>query len=429
MDTLTDYILSQVAEKRLSAEKASLYLDSLEAKAQPDHVEYAVIGMACRFAGADTPDAFWENLMKRHDSVGAFPKQRAHDVKYVSEQTFNLFNDFQCRVGSYFDRIDLFDHSFFKITAAEARVMDPSQRIFLEVAVEALEDAGLTEENLKGSNTAVFVGYSINEDNYVDILPKDDPNIALGNQPSVLAYRLSFLYDMHGPTVVIDTACSSSLVAVHQACQAIAVGDCDQAIVGGVNVRIFPAIREISNLGIEAFDGRCKTFDEKANGTNIGDGVAALIIKRKDLAEKDGDFIHAVIKGSAVNSDGSASGITAPNPEAQAGALQAAWKKAKINPSEISFIETHGTGTKLGDPVEVLGLTHAFAGSTDQGQFCPLGAVKTNIGHLEATSGMAGLIKAILCLRHRQLPPNIHFNKAGTPTSILRTLRFSLRPH
>lgn len=413
METLKDYILSRVADKQLSVEKAAVYLQEIEQS--PDmrssNTEYAVIGMACRLPGADTPEAFLENLLHRRDCIGAFPKNRIDDVKYVNQHTYDTFNGFQCRVGGYLDRIDLFDHAFFKITPAEARVMDPSQRIFLEVAVEALESAGLTEEGLRESNTGVFVGYSINEDNYIDILSKDDPNIALGNQPSVLAYRLSFLYDMRGPTMVIDTACSSSLVAVHQACLSITAGDCDQAIVGGVNIRIFPAIREISNLGIEAFDGRCKTFDEKANGTNIGDGVAAIVLKRRDLAEKDGDYIYAIIKGSAVNSDGNANGITAPNPEAQAAVLQAAWKKANIHPEEMSFIETHGTGTKLGDPIEVLALTHAFAGTTHKNQFCPLGAVKTNIGHLEATSGMAGLIKAILCLSHRQLPPNIHYQK------------------
>lgn len=412
METLKDYILNQVFEKNISSEKAQIYLEALEQSSPKDsnNTEYAIIGMACRFPEADAPDSLWDNLINRRDSIGAFPKNRIEDVKYVNKTTFDLFNGFQCRVGGYLKRIDLFDHSFFKITPAEARVMDPSQRLFLEVAVEALENACLTEDNLAGSNTGVFVGYSVNEDNYIDILQKDDPNVALGNQPSVLAYRISFLYDMRGPTMVIDTACSSSLVAVHQACLAIASGDCDQAIVGGVNIRIFPAIREIGNLGIEAFDGRCKTFDEKANGTNISDGVAAIIIKRKDLAEKDGDYIHAIIKGSAVNSDGSANGITAPNPEAQATVLQAAWRKAHINPEQISFIETHGTGTKLGDPIEVLALTHAFAEATNKKQFCPLGALKTNIGHLEATSGLAGLIKTVLSLQHRQLPPNIHYH-------------------
>lgn len=411
MKNLQDYILEQVSQKRLTAIKAMQFLNELKNSNPNLSREYAVIGIACRFPQADTTNQFWKNLINRKDTVGSFPKNRIQDVKCINEQTFEMFRGLNCRVGSYLDRIDLFDHTFFGITPAETRVMDPQQRIFLETAVEALEDAGLTEDELKESKTGVYVGFSINDDNYIDILAKDDPNVALGNQPSMLAYRLSFLYDLRGPTMIVDTACSSSLVAVHQACQAISTGDCEQAIVGGVNIRLFPAIREINNLGIEAYDGRCKSFDEKANGTNIGDGVAALVIKRKDLAERDGDFIHAIIKGSAVNSDGSSNGITAPNPEAQASVIAEAWRKAGIDPEKLNFIETHGTGTKLGDPIEVTGLSHAFSEFTSRKQFCALGAVKTNIGHLEATSGMAGLIKSILCLKHRQLPANIHFTK------------------
>ncbi|MCH9633283.1 MAG: Polyketide synthase PksM [Chlamydiae bacterium] len=402
-----DVTKNQTPELNNSASNSSSPLQD------PNKIEFAIIGMSFKFPDASDSETFWANLLNQKDSIVAFPKNRVEDVVYVNQNTYNTFNNFQCRVGGYLDQIDLFDHTFFKITSSEARVMDPAQRLFLQVAVEALEDASLTEKKLKGSNTGVFVGYSINEDNFVDILPKDDPNIALGNQPSVLAYRLSFLYDMKGPTMVIDTACSSSLVAVHQACQAISNNDCEQAIVGGVNVRIFPAIRAISNLGIEAFDGRCKTFDEKANGTNIGDGIAALILKRKDLAEKDGDYIYAVIKGSAVNSDGHSNGITAPNPESQTALFKKAWNNAGINPEDLAFIETHGTGTKLGDPIEVLALTQAFESYTQKNKFCPLGALKTNIGHLEATSGIAGLIKAVMCLNHKKLPPNIHFQKAN----------------
>lgn len=411
MKNLQDYILEQVSQKKLTAIEALQLLNELKISNTNQSKEFAVIGISCRFPQADSTARFWRNLIDKKDTIGSFPKNRIQDVKCINQQTFEMFRHLNCRAGSYLERIDLFDHAFFGLTPAETRVMDPQQRIFLEAAVEALEDAGLTEDNLKGSKTGIYVGFSINDDNYIDILAKDDPNVALGNQPSMLAYRLSFLYDLRGPTMIVDTACSSSLVAVHQACQAISAGDCEQVIVGGVNIRLFPAIREINNLGIEAYDGRCKTFDEKANGTNIGDGVAALIIKRRDLAEQDGDFIHALIKGSAVNSDGSSNGITAPNPEAQASVIAEAWKKAGIDPEKLNFIETHGTGTKLGDPIEITGLSHAFSGFTSKKQFCALGAVKTNIGHLEATSGIAGLIKAILCLKHRQLPPNIHFHK------------------
>ena len=413
MDNVKDLILQKLTEKKLTAEEAAALLQSVSPQNAIRGDSYAVIGMALRFPDASTPLEFWDNLLQGKDSIRAFPKQRRTDVVYVNQQTHDLFNGYQCRIGGYLEEINLFDHSFFQLTPAEARSMDPGQRIFLEVAIEALEGAGLTKEILKESRTGVFVGYSVNDDNYIDILSKDDPNLALGNQPSLIAYRLSFLYDMRGPTMTIDSACSSSLVAVHQACQSMSSGDCDMAIVGGINIRIFPAIREIANLGIEAFDGRCKTFDAKANGTNIAEGVAALVLKPYRLAEKDGDPILAIIRGSAVNSDGTSNGLTAPNPEAQAQVIATAWQKAGINPENIAFLETHGTGTKLGDPIEILGLTHAFKQFTEKKKFCPLGAVKTNIGHTETTSGMAGLIKAILCLQNRKLPPNLHFKTSN----------------
>ncbi len=412
MKSLQEFIIEQVQSKQLTPEEAYTYLKQIGQPAPSAQViEWAIIGMACRFPGSQNPEEFWTQLLNRKDAVTAFPKNRMEDIKYVNSAIFEQTKGLNCRAGAYLDRIDLFDHTFFGLTPVEARVMDPAQRLFLEVAIEALDHACLTESQLRGSKTGIYIGYSVNEDNYIDILDKNDSSVSLGNQPALLAYRLSYLFDLKGPTMLIDTSCSASLVAVHQACQAIKDGDCEQAIVGGVNIRFFPALREIANLGIEAFDGKCKTFDEKANGTNIGDGVAALVIKRRDLAERDGDYIHAMIKGSAVNSDGTSNGITTPNPEAQTDVICQAWEKARINPEQLSFIETHGTGTKLGDPIEVTGLTYAFRKYTEKTNFCPLGAVKTNIGHLEAASGIAGLIKAILCLKHRQLPPNIHFNK------------------
>ena len=284
MKKIKDYILEQVAKKSINAEEALEYITQLSKTESPLAAsEWAVIGMACRLPGANDPHEFWQNLIQQKDSVGAFPKNRIDDYKYVNHKVYEESKGLYCRIGTYLDRVDLFDNTFFGLTPAEARVMDPSQRIFLEVAYEAIENAGLTEKQLQGSKTGVYVGYSVNEDNYMELLSKNDSNVLMGNQPAMLAYRLSYLFDMQGPTMIVDTSCSSSLVAVHQACQAIANGDCDQAIVGGVNIRIFPAIREIANLGIEAFDGRCRTFDEKANGTNIGDGVAALVIKNKTL--------------------------------------------------------------------------------------------------------------------------------------------------
>lgn len=410
MKTVKEYLLEQVAEKKLAPEEAITYLQQLGSHEPSSHPEIALLGMACRLPGARSPEELWQHLVAKRDLVNAFPKSRIDDVRYVNKKIFDETRGLNCRTGTYLDRIDLFDSQFFGFTPAEARVMDPAQRIFLEVAIEALEHAGLTEDELKGSKTGIYVGYSVNDDNYIDILAKDDPNVLIGNQPAMLAYRLSFMFDLRGPTMLIDTSCSSSLVAIHQACQAIESGDCDQAIVGGVNLRIFPAIREIANLGIEAFDGRCKTFDEKANGTNIGEGIACIVIKRKDLAEKDRNTIYALVKGTAVNSDGASNGITSPNPEAQMQVICKAWDKAGINPEQLAFIESHGTGTKLGDPIEISGLTHAFKKYTDKKGICPLGALKTNIGHLEATAGIAGFIKTVLALSKHSLPPNIHFH-------------------
>jgi len=410
MKDLKDYLIDQVSDKHLSPEAAAIYLENLD-KNPSSNIECAVVGMAGRFPKAETLEKLWENLLNQLDCVDNFPRSRMDDAIYVNSDSFEEYNGYNCRVGTYLDKVDLFDAKFFNLTPAESRVMDPAQRIFLQVAVEAIEDAGITFDELNESKTGVFVGYSVGDDNYIDLLSKDDPNVAIGNQPSMLAYRLSFLLNMLGPTMVVDTSCSSSLVAVHEAVKAIESGDCDQAIVGGVNVRIFPAIREIGNLGIEAYDGRCKTFDSSANGTNIGEGITAIVIKPKSDAEKNKNPIHCLIKGSAINSDGSSNGITAPNPVAQKQVILKAWENSKIYPEDLSFIETHGTGTKLGDPIEVMALSEAFQSFTKKKQFCPLGAVKTSIGHLEAASGMAGLIKAILCLKHKILPANLHYHQ------------------
>ena len=373
--------------------------------------DIAIVGLACRFPDASTVDIFWENLMSKKDSVNPFPEKRMKDIRCISAKGYKELREVPCKLGAYFDRIDLFDHAFFRITPTEARVMDPAHRIFLEVAVEALENAGITESQLKGSKTSVIVGYSVNDDNYIDFLSKDDPNIAFGNQPAMLAYRLAYYYDLSGPTMVIDTTCSSSLVAVHQACLAIKSGDCDQSVVGGVSIRIFPAIRNINNLSLDAYDGRCRTFDEKASGTNTGDGVGVVVLKKLIQAKRDNDFIYAVIKGSSINSDGSSNGLTVPDPSAQSELLCSVWEKADICVENLNFIETHGTGTKLGDPIEFYGICQAFQQYTDKKQFCALGAVKTNIGHLEAAAGIAGLIKSSLALKNRMFPPNIHFHK------------------
>jgi len=408
---LQDYILQELTAKRISAAQAAQLLE--QTKPVAEQHECVITGYSCMLPDADEPEEYWQNLLDKKDSIKSFPQQRIDDVVYLNEKSYKKYNGFNHRVGGYLDRIDMFDPDFFGISMRDAEIMDPAQRLFLMTAYKAFEHAGMTFNQLRQSRTGIFIGYSVSEENFFGIIDRADSNAILANQPALMAYRLAYLYDLTGPTMLIDTTCSSSLVAFHMACQSVMQGDCDQAIVAGVNIHLFPAIREISNLGIEAYDGRCKTFDARANGTNIGDGIAVVIIKRKDLALKHHDWIHAEIKGSAVNSDGHSNGITSPNPKAQADVILQAWKKAKLNPEHLSFIESHGTGTKLGDSVEVNGLSHAFRQHTSAKKICPLGAAKTNIGHLEATAGLAGLIKVLLCLRNRKLPPNLHFESCN----------------
>lgn len=407
--SLKEIVLQKVANRELTAGNAKEYIDFVDRKVKHTQSNVAIIGYDCRLPGADSPLKFWDNLLEERDSVSSFPKKRMDDVLYINDKTYREFKGLGCRVGGYLDEVDKFDYRFFNINPLEARDIDPGQRKFLEVAVGALQHAGLTKKSLDGSNTGVYIGHSVNEDFFADLLGKENPNLALGNQPALLPSRLSFMFNLLGPAMVIDTTCSSSLVAVDTAVKAIQNGYCDQAIVAGVNIRIFPAIREVSNLGIEAFDGRCKTFDERANGTNIGEGVVAIVLKREELADQDQDSVHAVIRGSSVGHDGTSNGLTAPNASAQASVIKDALSQSGISAGEIDFIETHGTGTKLGDPIEVHGLSLAFnERRKDDGKIF-LGAVKTNIGHLEATAGIAGLLKCILCLKYSTLPKNIHF--------------------
>lgn len=417
MDTISkfkNYIVDQVKNKNLSAADAAEYLENLSLKKDlPEHspTEIAVIGYDCKLPKADGPDQFWDNILNNKDCVGAFPKNRMDDVIYVNENTYDQYKLLNCRVGGYLDTVDQFDYKYFGLSPIEARDMDPSHRLFLETSVRALEHAGLTKKRLDNSKTGVFVGYSVCEDMFADLLGKDNPNLAMGNQPAMLPYRLAFMYNLKGPTMAIDTSCSSSLVTLHMAKRAIQNGDCDQAIVAGVNLRIFPAIREIANLGIEAFDGKCKPFDSNANGTNIGDGIVTVVLKRKDLAIKEKDKIHALVLGSAINSDGASNGLSSPNPDAQADVLKKCWDEANVHPENIDFIETHGTGTRLGDPIEIHGLTLAAKKYTEKTQFIPLGSVKANVGHLEASAGIVGLLKSLLCIKNRKLPNMLHFSE------------------
>ncbi len=411
MEGLRKFILQQLAARNISPLMAKEYLEDITTNRQAKRVDIAIAGLACRFPDADSPEEYFRNLLTKLDSVKSFPAERVEDALYVNQSTFQKFNGFKCRVGTYLEKVCNFDCSFFGIPPIEAKTMDPAHRIFLQVAYEAIENSGLTLEELKGSKTGVFVGYSISEDNYIDLLKLDDPNVSVGNQPSLLPYRLAYFLDLTGPTMIIDTACSSSLVAVHQAALAIKSGDCDRAIVGGVNLRIFPAIREIGNLGIEAFDGRCKTFDAAANGTNIGEGVGVVVLRKLSDYQESSLPPLALLAGSAINSDGESNGLTAPSPKAQAQVITKAWRNSGFKPDDIDFIEAHGTGTKLGDPIEVLGIAEALKQLECTRKDIPLTAAKTSVGHLEATAGIAGMISVLMSMKNKTIPGNVHFQK------------------
>ncbi|MBD3917807.1 amino acid adenylation domain-containing protein [Paenibacillus sp. PR3] len=387
---------------------------AVEQVAQPSASRaVAIIGMSVRLPQADSLAEWWSSLRQGQDAVGQFPQARRIDVESLLSDTRLPDGQAGYYDGAYLERIDAFDHRFFRLSPKEASLISPNQRIWLETAWEALEDAGYGGDRLRGTRTGVYMGY--NGDSFHDykrlIAERDPSSLSLaipGNLSAVTAGRLSYLLDFKGPSMAVDTACSSSLVALHLAIQSIRSGECDQAVVGGVKTYLLPVDLGI-RIGIESHDAKARTFDAASDGTGGGEGCAAILIKPLDQALRDGDAIHAVIRGSAINQDGASIGLTAPNARAQEEVIAAAWEDAGIDPETVGYIEAHGTGTKLGDPIEVSGITNAFARYTDRKQFCAVGSVKTNIGHLDTAAGIVGLVKTVLTLRSGELPPLVHY--------------------
>lgn len=373
--------------------------------------DIAVIGMAGRFPMADDLDEFWINLAAGKDCVSKLQADRQGEAeKYMSYLNIDK-EKVEFVEGGYLEHIDQFDYRFFKMTPKEAVMMDPNQRLFLQNIWHVLEDAGLTVESLSGQNIGIYAGFSKTSFDYErlisEVQPGTIPNHLIGNLPSVLASRASYLLDLKGPAVTVDTACSSSLVAVHLACQALNNGDCEMAIAGGVKTILMPFKL---GVGMESSDHRARAFDDSSSGTGWGEGVASVLLKPLHKAVADKDRIYGIIKGSAINQDGNTVGITAPNPISQARVIEKAWEKGNIDPRTVTYIETHGTGTKLGDPIEIDGIRKAFSKYTNHKQFCAIGSLKSNIGHLYEAAGVASLIKALLCLKHKQLVPMVHFS-------------------
>lgn len=376
--------------------------------------DIAVIGIALKLRGVSNAYEYFDKLCSGYDFIKKFPQERRKVADSYLEYTDVKTEGTKYCEGAYLDEIDKFDYHFFKLTPREASLMDPNQRMFLETAWNAIEDAGYGGTKLKGSSTGVFLGFSslggLAYRQYIaDVEPDSLSMSVAGNVPPIIASRISYILDLRGPSMLIDTACSSSLVSVHAACQSIKNGECDMALAGSIKLHLLPLDGEI-RIGIEASDYRAKTFDDSSDGTGIGEGVAAIVLKPLYKAEKDGDSIYAVIKGSAINHDGTSVGLTAPNAAAQEEVIAKAWENAGIDPETITYIEAHGTGTKLGDPIEIEGLTRAFMRYTLRKQFCAIGSVKTNIGHLGSAAGIFGLIKAVLSLKYKKLFPTIHFN-------------------
>ncbi|MCC6697661.1 MAG: SDR family NAD(P)-dependent oxidoreductase [Candidatus Hydrogenedentes bacterium] len=387
----------------------------------------AVVGMACRFPGAEDLDAFWNLLIGGMDAVHDVPADRWDNDAYYDPNPA-VQGKMYTRKGGFLDRIDLFDAGFFGISPREASRMDPQQRMIMEVAWEALEHAGIAPDSLGGSPTGVFTGISANDYSHVQFGNPDliDAYAGTGNAHSLVANRVSYFLDLRGPSLAVDTACSSSLVAVHQAVQSLRSGECALALAGGVNVILSPEVNMIfSHARMMSPDGRCKTFDASADGYVRGEGCGIVVLKRLADAVASGDRILAVLRGSAANHDGRSNGLTAPNGLAQQAVVRQALADAGLDPSDIGYVEAHGTGTSLGDPIEVDALKAVLLQGRDSSKPLFLGSAKTNIGHLESAAGIAGLIKAVLMLQHREIPPHLHLTEvnplielSGTPIEI-----------
>ena len=381
----------------------------------------AVIGMGCRFPGdASDPERFWRLLVNRVDAIGEVPADRwSVDALYDPDPAAP--GKMSTRWGGFLRAIDGFDPQFFGISPREASRMDPQQRLLLEVAWEALEDAGQTRAALDGSPTGVFVASYHND--YAALMTADRRGIdawtSTGTAHSIVANRLSYLLNLRGPSLTVDTACSASLVAVHLACRSLRAEECSLAVAGGVSLMLSPEVTiSLSKWGFMAADGRCKTFDASADGFVRGEGGGVVVLKRLSDALADGDRVLGLIRGSAVNQDGRTSVLTAPSGVAQAAVIRQALDNGKVAAEQVDYVEAHGTGTVLGDPIEVEALGAVYGGPTAGTHPCALGAVKANIGHLEAAAGIAGLIKALLCLKHGLIPPQLHFSRLNPHVSL-----------
>jgi len=410
-------------------------LESITAAPEPSTANepIAVVGMAGRFPGAPNTRHFWSNLRNGVTSIIEVPKSR-WDADEFFDPDPNADNRTYAKWGGFIQDVDRFDSLFFNISPAEAEVMDPQQRLFMQVCWQAFEDAGLPPSALAKRRVGIYVGEQGNE--YLELINNSQLSSRIGqamvgNAISMLPARIAYFMDLRGPVLSVDTACSSSATAIHLACQALRNGEADVMVAGGSNLYLSerPYIM-MSRAGMLSPTGICRAFDDGADGMVPGEAVAAVVLKRLSQAQADGDHIYGVIRASGLNQDGRSNGITAPNAEAQVALERAVYDQAGINPATISYVEAHGTGTPLGDPVEISALSEAFNHYTQERNFCAVGSVKSNIGHTSAAAGVVSLIKVLLALRHQEIPPtlnvereNHHIDFATSPFFVNQTLR------
>lgn len=415
MDLVKRYIFKQVGDGALKKETAKKLLVEL-AQSNEKQMDIAVIGISCVFPGCKDTEGYWNLLKDGINKIGPYPEHRKQDVALLNNQEDGkeLANELY---GGFLDEVDKFDYEFFRISPNEAISMDPFQRILLENAWKAFEDAGYDKSRTWGSKTGVFIGRDHAAGALYRQLNQSDQMAVTGNYTSILSSRISYVMNLTGPSLVLDTACSSALVAIHEACQSLKRQESHMALAGGINIIYDLNTDMISQIKSE--DNRVKTFDKEADGTVWSEGVGIVLLKPLSKAVKDNDRIYGIIKGSAINNDGATNGITAPNPTAQTKVLLDAWQEAGIEPETITYIESHGTGTILGDPIEISGLTNAFLKYTKKKQFCAISSVKTNIGHTVAASGAASFIKVLLSMKHKMLPSNINFSNPNPYISFM----------
>ncbi len=378
----------------------------------------AVVGLSGRFPGADNVEELWRNLAAGVCSITEIPivRSRYWDLADLASHTGR-----SCHWGGFVTDVERFDPLFFGISPSEASVMDPQQRLFLEEAWKAVENAGYAGDALSESRCGVYVGL-MNTD-YEDLLTQahaltPKAHELTGTAGSVLASRIAYHLNLRGPALAVDTACSSSMVAIHLACRALQLGEVDMALAGGVTLYLTQKRYNLmEQAGMLTLSGKCRPFDDAADGTVPGEGVGVVVLKRLEDAVRDGDAISGVIVSSGTNQAGKTNGITAPSMQSQLELITEVYRRGDIDPGTIQYVEAHGTGTRLGDPIEVEALAKVFQNSARQGQCCRLGSLKANLGHTTAAAGIAGLIKVLLSVEHRAIPPQIHFDTPNRHTA------------